>query len=182
MNLLFELSFWLVIIVGYPCMHIVKQRYRLHMFGVISFIGICIVGGVNIAIVAFCLMIVLWLGAQLLSNQQNRSVYFIVLFLVVCLLTLHKFIATYPNIQGVFSRSGNLGHSIFSSLVVLGFSYSGLRAYDFIRAIHSGSKILSPIELCGYLFPFHMLVAGPICLYDNYLRAPENYICLRYNR
>jgi len=55
----------------------------------------------------------------------------------------------------------------------IGFSYVCLRVIDVWRSVHSG---LHPppglLELINYLLPFHMLAAGPILSYDDYLKQP----------
>ena len=35
---------------------------------------------------------------------------------------------------------------------------------------------MDPISLLGYIVPFHMLVSGPISLYESHLRANEELI------
>lgn len=56
-------------------------------------------------------------------------------------------------------------------LAALSFSYAFLRCLDATRAVLSkGSPLLDPVGLMGYLFPFHMLLAGPVAAYDQHLK------------
>ena len=58
-------------------------------------------------------------------------------------------------------------------LSIIGFSYMMLRVVDLIRAVveknHPPPTLLSTIN---YLMPFHMLAAGPIQSYDDFLAQP----------
>ena len=57
----------------------------------------------------------------------------------------------------------------FWLLVALSFSYVFLRSLDATRAVLAkGSPLLDPLGLAGYLFPFHMLLAGPVAAYDQH--------------
>ena len=59
------------------------------------------------------------------------------------------------------------------TLAAIGFSYVSLRAVDALRAIYSGRQ--APPSLPGtvnYLVPFHMLAAGPIQSYDEFVQQP----------
>jgi D-alanyl-lipoteichoic acid acyltransferase DltB (MBOAT superfamily) len=55
--------------------------------------------------------------------------------------------------------------------VRLSYSYVFLRLCDAARAVAGGARLLDPLSLLGYLFPFHMLVAGPIGVYREHLEA-----------
>ena len=63
---------------------------------------------------------------------------------------------------------------ILPALIALSFSYVFLRCFDLIRSvIWDQAKLLDPISLLGYIVPFHMLVSGPVALYENHLTADE---------
>jgi D-alanyl-lipoteichoic acid acyltransferase DltB (MBOAT superfamily) len=57
-------------------------------------------------------------------------------------------------------------------LAVVGYSYVALRMVEVLRAVfderHPAPGLVS---LVNYLLPFHMLAAGPIQAYDDYVRA-----------
>lgn len=57
-----------------------------------------------------------------------------------------------------------------SLLGAIGFSYVLLRIIDVARSVHAGQqRAPSLLELFNYLLPFHMLAAGPIQSYDDYV-------------
>lgn len=56
-------------------------------------------------------------------------------------------------------------------LARLSWSYAVLRLWDAARAVQAGARLLDPLALAGYLFPFHMLLAGPIGAYRAHLAA-----------
>jgi D-alanyl-lipoteichoic acid acyltransferase DltB (MBOAT superfamily) len=70
---------------------------------------------------------------------------------------------------------GRLGLSQAESiLAVTGFSYVALRLVDVGRAVIDGRH--RPPDLAStinYLLPFHMLAAGPIQAYDDFIAQPE---------
>jgi D-alanyl-lipoteichoic acid acyltransferase DltB (MBOAT superfamily) len=59
-------------------------------------------------------------------------------------------------------------------LVVIGFSYVWLRLLDVTRAVqekrHPAPGLLATVN---YLLPFHMLVAGPIQSFDDFIAQPD---------
>ncbi len=58
-------------------------------------------------------------------------------------------------------------------LAAIGFSYVALRLVDVIRAVQEGRH--RPPDLAStlnYLLPFHMLAAGPIQSYDQFVAQP----------
>ncbi len=68
-------------------------------------------------------------------------------------------------------RLGAWGAAPLDLLARLAWSYAFLRLWDAVRAVGTGARLLDPLALCGYLFPFHMLVAGPIGAYREHLAA-----------
>ncbi len=63
--------------------------------------------------------------------------------------------------------------SLEAILVTIGFSYIALRLYELARAIREGRH--QPPDLASmvnYLLPFHMLAAGPIQAYDDFVDQP----------
>ena len=60
-----------------------------------------------------------------------------------------------------------------SLLTTIGFSYVALRLYELARAVREGRH--QPPDLAStinYLLPFHMLAAGPIQAYDDFVDQP----------
>ncbi len=58
-------------------------------------------------------------------------------------------------------------------LTAVGFSYVALRLFDVARSVSDGRR--PPPDLpstLNYLLPFHMLAAGPIQSYDDFVAQP----------
>jgi D-alanyl-lipoteichoic acid acyltransferase DltB (MBOAT superfamily) len=59
------------------------------------------------------------------------------------------------------------------ALAAIGFSYVALRLVDVIRALRDGRHGAPDLPATiNYLVPFHMLSAGPIQAYDDFVAAP----------
>ncbi len=79
------------------------------------------------------------------------------------LFLLHK-------LPGVSTR---LGTSVVNPLLAtVGFSYVFLRLIEVLRKVWETRQPPDLIGLINYLLPFHMLAAGPIQAYDDYLASP----------
>ncbi len=114
---------------------------------------------------------VAYLGFRVLGCKGNRGsrgwgmlVAAVGLALVVGLFVLHK-------LPGV---SHDLGMSSVNPLLLaVGFSYVFLRLIDAGRVIYEGGR--APPDLAStvnYLLPFHMLAAGPIQSYEDFVGQP----------
>lgn len=63
---------------------------------------------------------------------------------------------------------------LYKALRLISFSFVFLRVVDLIRSIVWGvERLINPISLTGYLGPFHMLIAGPITPYAQYIEADQ---------
>jgi D-alanyl-lipoteichoic acid acyltransferase DltB (MBOAT superfamily) len=71
--------------------------------------------------------------------------------------------------------SGALGLTRWNPLLsIIGFSYFALRLVEVVRAVaERRHKLPGFCELVDYLLPFHMLSAGPIQSYDQFVAQPE---------
>jgi D-alanyl-lipoteichoic acid acyltransferase DltB (MBOAT superfamily) len=100
---------------------------------------------------------------QLIARPRYRIVFSSLLgILVLGLFVIHKL----PEV------SSNLGaDAIMRVLTVIGYSYVALRIIEVLRAVfeerHPAPDFAS---LLNYLLPFHMLAAGPIQAYDDYVK------------
>jgi alginate O-acetyltransferase complex protein AlgI len=58
-------------------------------------------------------------------------------------------------------------------LATIGFSYMALRLYELVRAVREGRHEPPGFaSTVNYLLPFHMLIAGPIQSYDEFVAQP----------
>jgi D-alanyl-lipoteichoic acid acyltransferase DltB (MBOAT superfamily) len=163
----------MVIFGAYPLLQASKGSARSILFGLISFAGVGFIGGIEIALIASGLTIAGWFAAHAITQTDKKKSYLFFVGVIICLLTLYKVLQTSTVVSRIFSTSGVFGDSLLNSLAFLGFSYSALRMIDFILAANSGTKVLNPLALFGYFFPIHMLIAGPICLYKDYLKIDD---------
>jgi D-alanyl-lipoteichoic acid acyltransferase DltB (MBOAT superfamily) len=85
------------------------------------------------------------------------------LFVAGALFLLHK-------LPGVSTRLGT--GAVNPLLATVGFSYVFLRLIEILRKVWETRQTPDLIGLINYLLPFHMLAAGPIQAYDDYLAAP----------
>jgi D-alanyl-lipoteichoic acid acyltransferase DltB (MBOAT superfamily) len=59
-------------------------------------------------------------------------------------------------------------------LTTIGFSYIALRSVELLRAVAEGTHSApTPGSMINYLVPFHMIAAGPIQSYDDFVAQPE---------
>jgi D-alanyl-lipoteichoic acid acyltransferase DltB (MBOAT superfamily) len=160
-------SFWIVCLVAVLCM--VPMRSLV--------LRKTILAGVNIGVLVLLLQ---WqslglLGAvagtylvlQLASRPRYRVLITIALGLVLIgLFLLHK-------LPDVASRMGADGTARI--LGVIGYSYVALRIVEALRAVFEGRQPPpGPVSTVNYLLPFHMLAAGPIQSYDDFVQHADD--------
>ena len=135
--------------------------------------------GVNVAFLVFLLRMQsialllaiggTWLAIQLVARAENRAVFTAFAgFAVGALFFLHKL----PEIA-----AGLAGDGLVRVLAAIGYSYVALRIIEVLRAVfdrrHPAADFVS---LVNYLLPFHMLAAGPIQSYDDFMKhAAEQF-------
>jgi D-alanyl-lipoteichoic acid acyltransferase DltB (MBOAT superfamily) len=108
-----------------------------------------------------------YLVLQVVSRPRYRVVFTVLLgLLLVVLFVLHK----RPDVMSRIG-AGGLGQI----LAVIGYSYVALRIVEVLRAVferrHPAPNLVSMIN---YLLPFHMLAAGPIQSYDDFVRHADD--------
>jgi len=81
----------------------------------------------------------------------------------VGLFVIHKF----PAIPGPFSTARDI-------LTAVAFSYIALRLVELLRAVFEGRHPVPDLpSMINYLVPFHMLAAGPIQDYEDFVNQPQ---------
>jgi D-alanyl-lipoteichoic acid acyltransferase DltB (MBOAT superfamily) len=103
-----------------------------------------------------------YLVLQLIARPRYRVLFGGLLgVLVVSLFVIHKL----PTV------STNLGtDAITRVLAVIGYSYVALRIIEVLRAVFEGRHEAPDfVSMVNYLLPFHMLAAGPIQAYDDFV-------------
>jgi D-alanyl-lipoteichoic acid acyltransferase DltB (MBOAT superfamily) len=119
-------------------------------------------------IVVFAGLVAVWLGLRLIALSRIRSLVLIAGGVVTLgLFLLHK----RPE---AFLRLGLPGvQGFLAILTIVGFSYLSLRLVDVTRAVSDGRELPSLAGTINYLIPFHMLAAGPIQSYDDFVAQPS---------
>ena len=180
MNLIINPLFWEMAIAVYLLLILRLPGKLIFRFGLFNLVTLIILLGWKISFVAFGFVVSVWAILNLLKNKSdlsNRPLicigFYILLF---SLFLLHKL--NLANIE--FTSQLKLtapwfpADILLSFFVTLSFSYIFVRCIDLARScIWENTPLIDPISLMGYLMPFHMLVAGPVNIYDEHVRAEE---------
>ena len=149
---------------------------RSAWFGFLNaLIIVCWIGAAP-AIAAASFAALLWFGLHLTTSTSNHKKARIaslgILVSLVLIFVLHKINLEHADfVLPLWQASpGKIPGMILHLLGLLSFSYVVLRAIDMALAtLRDGHPLLDPLSCLGYLFPFHMLLSGPICSYADYL-------------
>jgi alginate O-acetyltransferase complex protein AlgI len=180
LNLIINPLFWGMAIAVYLLLILRLPGKLIFRFGLFNLVTLIILLGWKISFVAFGFVVSVWAILNLLKNKSdlsNRPLicigFYILLF---SLFLLHKL--NLANIE--FTSQLKLtapwfpADILLSFFVTLSFSYIFVRCIDLARScIWENTPLIDPISLMGYLMPFHMLVAGPVNIYDEHVRAEE---------
>ena len=149
-------------------------------FGLFNLVTLIILLGWKISFVAFGFVVSVWAILNLLKNKSdlsNRPLicigFYILLF---SLFLLHKLNLANIEFASQLKQTAPWfpADILLSFFVTLSFSYIFVRCIDLARScIWENTPLIDPISLMGYLMPFHMLVAGPVNIYDEHVRAEE---------
>jgi alginate O-acetyltransferase complex protein AlgI len=114
---------------------------------------------------AGALLLFVWGAGHSLRLRSRRTVTLVFAGLGVgALFLIHKL----PPL-GPLGGAGLEGKTILAGV---GFSFVALRIVEFLKASVEAEHPFPPlVNLANYLFPFHMLAAGPIQSYDEYVAA-----------
>jgi D-alanyl-lipoteichoic acid acyltransferase DltB (MBOAT superfamily) len=105
-----------------------------------------------------------WLLLHFLAGSWRSVILPFAALVVLGLFVFHKL----PELAPLFSPA------LRQVLVVVGFSYVALRFVDAARAVYEGLAPPTGIaSTINYLLPFHMLAAGPIQSYMEFVSQPD---------
>jgi D-alanyl-lipoteichoic acid acyltransferase DltB (MBOAT superfamily) len=174
MTILFDLYFWMGVLVSYVVLSFAPRSKKLEIYGFISLSVIAAVGSIYAAIVAAIFVLLLLLLVQLYRRKPKKPLMIIILgFIPACLVGYSFYSDHSTQINAHLDLHPFFEHKVLSSLMAVGFSYAVLRAWDFFRSTRDGKESSSYLTLFGFIFPFHMLAAGPICRYRDYIKRQE---------
>ena len=150
-------------------------------FGLFNLVTLVVLLGWKVALVALGFVVLVWTILTLLKSKLNPPSRYLM------------FVSFFPALLFLFSlHKLNLANTEFSMhlkqiapwlpvealllfFTTLSFSYVFVRCIDLARScIFGNTPLVDPISLMGYLMPFHMLVAGPVNIYDEHARVSDS--------
>lgn len=143
----------------------VSGQNRSVVFAAINLAFIGAFAGAVVAAAALLACGAAWIWARVLHRTGPR-LWTVAPALVIplCLFTAYKL----PAAAALFE-----GTSLNPILGAISFSYVMLRLFDMHRAMWERRlRIPTPIDAINYLVPFHMLAAGPIQSYEDFVEQP----------
>jgi len=153
-------------------------------FGILNLLALGVLAGWPVAAAALGFALASWLACQGVRSLRpdplgpvGRGLILALLSVPVLLFLLHKLNVDY---RGRFWTGADPGAAPPDLRVLLhlgealAFSYVVLRYLEMAHAVvgHQAA-LLDPLSTAGYLFPFHMILSGPIGRYDEHLRMND---------
>jgi membrane protein involved in D-alanine export len=158
-------KFWLIVAVAVILLNaIVHVRARRAVLAMINLSFLYMLMGHRVAWILAGLAL-LWVALQFAAGSSLRPAAIAAILLATLLLFVaHKIPA--------FAAHAHLAR-LSPILLAVGYSYVFLRVIDAARATwEKRHPPPGPIDLLNYLLPFHMLAAGPIQAWDDFLAQP----------
>lgn len=169
MGLHLEPTYWALVIGVAGWLRLAPVRGTA-AFGIANALALGLLFGPAVAVAGLTLATALWVVLTVAGATRSGLVGGLAYMLPAGVFVAHKAVADWPAVRTAIPTAGPVTE-VFGLLAVLSFSYAFLRCLDATRAVRSrNSPLLDPIGLMGYLFPFHMLVAGPVAAYDQHLK------------
>lgn len=160
-----KIHFWLVGLLGVIALApLTAGSARKYVWAALNLTFIASILGWEAGSIVIALPVVYFLLRSVAGSGRILSTALCVLS-IVALFLIHK-------LSPVSDRMGLTTTS--EILSIIGFSYIALRVVDLLRAVFEG-KHPPPdlVSLINYLIPFHMLAAGPIQAYEEFVAQPE---------
>lgn len=157
--------FWGVAILAIVAMRLfATSRWRMPVFAAVNLLFLAVLLREQVVVVLIGLGAIYGLLVLLAKRQTKLAAAWIMAASVLGLFVYHKVAHGYTLIASPMASS---------ILVAIGFSYVALRLVEVIRAVGEGwHRPPSPVALVNYLVPFHMLAAGPIQAYQDFVSQP----------
>lgn len=159
-----QIDFWLAFIVGVivlsPLSHSPARQY---VWAAINLGFATLILGRNVVNV-FIAIPLLFLVMRGIAGRNRLQFAALAAMTIAALFTVHKLPAV----------AEQLGATTLSSVLsVLGFSYIALRMIELMRAVFEQRHPPPALTtIVNYLIPFHMVAAGPIQAYDDFVAQP----------
>jgi D-alanyl-lipoteichoic acid acyltransferase DltB (MBOAT superfamily) len=142
-------------------------------FGAANAVVLGVIFGPAVAIAGLTFATLAW-AVLLLSNASRSRLASAIAHGLPCSVFLaYKAAGDWEDLRTAIPTAGPMP-DVYWLLLTLSFSYVFLRVLDATRSVlGKGSRLLDPLGLAGYLFPFHMILAGPIAAYDQHLKIND---------
>lgn len=179
MYILMNPLFWLMIFLSYLLLQLKLPFSPSQKFGFLNALILILLFNIYIVLVLLLIVFTLW-GVLFIARYLHKQSYFpesaAVIWILIVVVTL-MFLLNKVGLEKKYIFSLLLEKQkwlktdiFFKSMTLLSFSYLFLRILDITSTSGIGKlELLDPISLIGYLAPFHMLPAGPICSYKYFL-------------
>lgn len=157
--------FWAVVAVAVFAMRALSgSRWRPYAFALVNLLFLAILLRERVVLVVGGLAVIGAMLALLDRRPTQRIALWIGGNVLLALFVFHKAAHGFTMVASPLTSS---------VLVAVGFSYVTLQLIEVMRAVNEGAERRpSAVELVNYLLPFHMLAAGPIQAYQDFLRQP----------
>ena len=160
-----KIDFWLVCLAAvFVLAPLTRVKVRRTAWAIVNLLFVAVILGWNaVGIVAAVPVVYLVVRG---TSGRRKTVFAVASgLLIACLFLLHKlpFVADHAGLT-----------PLSSILSIIGFSYVALRMVELVRAT-TENRHPPPdmIAIVNYLIPFHMLAAGPIQAYDEFVAQPD---------
>lgn len=181
--LFIEPTFWLASAAIYALL-LPNYSYPLTLrFGLLNCLALALLLGWKATLFGFLLVTVIWAMLYILLRFSSSSknpiktvIGFSTIFVVAIPFIIYKLNYGNPHFIPLLERLAPWSRPdiVLSILATLSFSYVFLRFTDLIVSVTWNNSILiNPLSLMGYIFPFHMLLSGPINVYRNHLMIDQ---------
>ena len=175
--MILDSTFWLISFVAVIALSVPRLR-RAWTFGAINLVVLALWVGWRIPLAAVGFTVLFWLSLvaalavrRRLSAPWGRIVVTPVSLLPLCVAgALFLFNKWNQSLALSHAPGGTGPEELLGIAAALGLSYVFLRCCDATHStVWKGLPLVGPLALSGYLFPFHMLLSGPINRYDEHV-------------
>jgi D-alanyl-lipoteichoic acid acyltransferase DltB (MBOAT superfamily) len=173
---LLDADFWIVAVLAMIVLPLLG-RGRSAWFGLVNILGLWAWLGWQPAAASAALALFVWIWLYASSRIRRATpgftlASFITILMLLGLFSLHKLHIDYG--LGVHLPGGESRTVILGAFSALSLSYALLRAIDMAACVlYKGSPRLDLLSCHGYLFPFHMVLSGPVTGYQDYIAINE---------
>jgi len=176
-------TFWIIAIAVYILLLARFPGGIIFRFGLLNLVALTILLGWQITLGVLGFVVLVWSVINLITvikAKQNVTGsallslgFFTVLFFLFLLHKLNLANAGF-SVQLKQAAPWLPVETLLPFFATLSFSYIFVRCIDLINScVWKKTPLVDPISLMGYLTPFHMLVAGPINVYEEHVQANE---------